>query len=269
MKTICLHDKPTIESFLCQDVYKHIYSIGNLDDFFWPHTTWYALKEQGIKEIVLMTYVYGSPFMLAFEQNNNMKELLKSIIPLLPCEFYAHLSPGLDGLLKGKYELKLNGKFYRMASEDKSLIKNIDTSSAVRLSKKDLNALLDLYEVSYPHNYFNPKKLENNPFFGIWEEGKLISVAGTSIYSPKYKVAAIGNVATHPSKKYIRKGHATTVISKLSKFLLEKGITHTCGNIFVDNIKSINCVKKLGSKPIGEYGEFGEYEEYYVKINKV
>jgi hypothetical protein len=44
MSMVMLHDKGEIEAFLRRDVSLHIYEIGDLDDVFWPHTTWYALR---------------------------------------------------------------------------------------------------------------------------------------------------------------------------------------------------------------------------------
>ena len=42
MDYLCLHDKKELEHFLNKDIYLHIYSIGDLDDFFWPYTIWYG-----------------------------------------------------------------------------------------------------------------------------------------------------------------------------------------------------------------------------------
>lgn len=39
METCALHDKARIEAFLRKNVYLHIYSIGDLDDFFWHNPT--------------------------------------------------------------------------------------------------------------------------------------------------------------------------------------------------------------------------------------
>ena len=40
-------DKAAIEAFLRRDVSLHAYSIGDLDDFFWPYTSWYGWYERG------------------------------------------------------------------------------------------------------------------------------------------------------------------------------------------------------------------------------
>ena len=40
-----LRNRNEIETFLRKNVPLHIYSIGDLDDFFWQDSEWYALKE--------------------------------------------------------------------------------------------------------------------------------------------------------------------------------------------------------------------------------
>ena len=40
-------DRETIERFLRNDIGLHLYELGDLDDFFWPRTMWYAAREHG------------------------------------------------------------------------------------------------------------------------------------------------------------------------------------------------------------------------------
>ena len=101
IRRICLHDKREIERHLRKDVYLNIYSIGDLDDFFWPYTCWYASKTAGGIDAVALLYLGQSlPTLLALSQKTEaMCGLLQSIEYLLPRRFYAHLSPGLESVL--------------------------------------------------------------------------------------------------------------------------------------------------------------------------
>ena len=98
MDTVSLNDKGAIESFLRKKPYLHIYSMGDLDDFFWPCTTWYALKEnEEIRAIALIYTGQPLPVLLALSEDEPvMQALLESIMPGLPSKFYAHLSLGLE-----------------------------------------------------------------------------------------------------------------------------------------------------------------------------
>jgi len=109
MNAICLHDKSRIEVFLRKEsrglrknVYLPIYSIGDLDDFFWPDTAWYGW-EQGseIQAVALLYTASDDPTLLALsERQDVMWDLVRSIFHILPERFYAHLSPQVAEVVK-------------------------------------------------------------------------------------------------------------------------------------------------------------------------
>lgn len=126
MTTVCLHDKQQIEAFLRGNTYLHLYEIGDLDDFFWQYTTWYAVKEeQSIAQVALLYIAPSMPVLLAIsaEPTNKMRTLLRSIIHLLPTRFYAHVS-------------------YPM-SEDKGLVSGLHRNSAYLERRAALASLSD------------------------------------------------------------------------------------------------------------------------------
>jgi len=253
MKTVCLHDKKQIENFLRQNLYLHIYSIGDLDDFFWSNTCWYALKNDNeIKAIVLLYTIKPFPTLLAFSENIElMHELLKSISHLLPPKFCAHITSGAQDPLKDSFILDSHGTFCKMALSNKTLLNNIDTSNTIQLTSSDLQDILDLYETS-PGNWFDPRMLETNQYFGIKHDGKLISVAGIHVYSPQYKIAALGNIVTDPN--FRSKGFGKTVTACLCISLLEN-VDHVGLNVKADNKIAIAMYEKLGFEAAASYEE--------------
>ncbi|MBU81128.1 MAG: hypothetical protein QF756_10420 [Dehalococcoidia bacterium] len=49
-----LRDRDGIEAYLRRQPYTHVYSMGDLDDVFWPHTRWFRAFDGGeIKAICL------------------------------------------------------------------------------------------------------------------------------------------------------------------------------------------------------------------------
>ena len=68
--------KKVIESYLRKDVDLHIYSIGDLDDFFWPYTIWYGLESHGDIDAVVLIYVgLPIPSLLAFSNETGVMEV--------------------------------------------------------------------------------------------------------------------------------------------------------------------------------------------------
>ena len=255
MDQMCFHEKKEIESFLRKNVYLHIYSIGDLDDFFWPYTTWYGSKSHGVIDAIALVYVgLPLPTLLALsDECDIMAQLLVSIQHLLPYRFYAHLSPGLESALDATHDLDSHGEHYKMALVDESRISNIDCSGIVPLGMNELTAIQGLYKESYPENWFDPRMLETGQYFGMREDNLLISIAGIHVYSPQYKVAALGNIATLPA--YRNKGYGTRVTAKLCQSLHSEGMCIGL-NVKTDNNAAISSYKSLGFEIVASYEEF-------------
>lgn len=255
MPTICFHDKKLIERFLRKNAELHIYSIGDLDDFFWQYTTWYGLTNDNVPEAIVLLYTGQTlPTLLALsDELTFMSVLLKSIIHLLPSQFYAHFSPGLENIFQKTHKLEAHGEHYKMALKDRSIAKSMDCSKVTRVPPSDLNDVIQLYKASYPGNWFDPRMLETNQYFGIREGEALVSIAGIHVYSEAYGVAALGNITTHPSWR--NKGYGTLVTARLCQSLSEN-IDHIGLNVKTDNMIAISCYEKLGFEVIASYGEF-------------
>ena len=255
MNPVCLHDKKILADFLARHVYLHIYSIGDLDEFFWPYTVWYGLKNHDQLQAVVLLYVGQSlPVLLALADDlPAMRELLQSVLHILPGRFYAHLSPGLEPIFTPKHRLDSYGEHYKMALVDKSGITTIECREAARLNTTDEPAIKTLYAASYPGNWFDPRMLETNQYFGIWQDHQLVSIAGIHVYSPQYGVSALGNITTLPSCR--GKGYGRLVTAKLCQSLLESGIQHIGLNVSSDNKTAIRCYEKLGFEVTAAYHE--------------
>jgi predicted GNAT family acetyltransferase len=255
MTYICLHDKKEIERFLNKDVFLHIYSIGDLDNFFWPHTIWYGFISNGDIGAIALLYIGMSlPTLLALSNEHDiMEQLLISIQHLLPDQFYAHFSPGLETVLSTTHYLESHGEHYKMALSDETLTSRYDFSGIVRLSMKDLTATQAVYKESYPDNWFDSRMLETNQYFGIIEGSRLVSIAGIHVYSPQYKVAALGNISTLPTHR--NKGYGKRVTAKLCQSLIDEGIRVGL-NVKSDNNAAIKCYQKIGFNKVASYEEF-------------
>ncbi|MEA3225662.1 MAG: GNAT family N-acetyltransferase [Planctomycetota bacterium] len=254
METCCLHDKAEIEAFLRKNVYLHIYSIGDLDDFFWHNTLWYALKDgDDIQALVMLYTVPPVPTLHAMnEEKDLMAKLLRSVLHLLPGRFHAHLSPGLAEVFAKRGTVESNKKHYKMALNDRSHFQTIDCSQVVRLTADDLDEMLRLYEEAYPGNWFNPRMLETGQYFGIRKENRLVSVAGVHVYSQEYKVASLGNVVTHPDHR--NNGYAKAATTRLCQSLTES-TDHIGLNVKAGNAAALSLYEKLGFEIISPYYE--------------
>ena len=255
MNAIFIHDRREIEMYCRRDIYLHIYSLGDLDDFFWPYTTWYGLKEgDEIRTLILLYAGIELPAFLALSRDTGpLEELIGSIIHLLPTRFYAHLSPGTEEVFRKRYRTEPHGRYIKMALEDTRPLAGIDCTRAVRLREDDLDEIVRFYDESYPGHWFDPRMLVTGQYFAVREANRMISAAGIHVYSEKYGVATLGNIATHPAAR--NRGCGTIVTAKLCRSLLEK-VDHVGLNVRTDNRSAIFCYEKLGFRTAASYGEY-------------
>ncbi len=255
MRFFCLHDKASIERVLRQNVYLHLYGIGDLDDFFWPHTVWYATaSDTEITSVALLYLGQSLPTLLALSEKAGMMDgLLESILPVLPQRFYAHLSPGVESVFRGTHRLESHGEHLKMALVHSSVVEACNCQDTCRLGPGDVDEIAHFYGRCYPGNWFDPRMLETDQYFGIREGECLVSVAGIHVYSRQYKVAALGNIATAPSHR--NKGYGRRVTARTCQSLLGD-VCHIGLNVKADNKAAISCYEKLGFETIGSYGEY-------------
>jgi len=69
-------------------------------------------------------------------------------------------------------------------------------------------------------------------------------VAGTHLVSYSYRVAAVGDVLTHPDQR--RQGHATAVTNAVVAELLRQGIQDIVLNVKQANTGAIRIYERLG-----------------------
>jgi GNAT superfamily N-acetyltransferase len=258
MSILCLHDKAQIEAFTRHHPLLHLYELGDLDDFFWPHTTWYALTDgETVQQLALLYSDLAMPVLLAHSEpeSDSMPWFMEALLPLLPRRFYSHLSSDALPTLATAYHLEPHGRYDKMGLRHPAALTTIDTSAVSPLSIGDLHAINALYQASYPDTWFVPRMLETGRYYGIWDEaGRLTTIAGVHVYSPQYKVAALGNVTTHPEVR--GRGLATLTCAKLCQELLSAGIETIGLNVRADNTAAIRAYQKLGFERVAEYGEY-------------
>jgi predicted GNAT family acetyltransferase len=159
----------------------------------------------------------------------------------------------LASVLAEEYELQSHGTYYKMVLSDPSRLQAVDISQVTPLTPAHREELEALYRVSYPGNWFDSRMLETGFYYGLRRGGDLVSVAGVHVYSPRYNVAALGNITTHPA--FRGQGLATMTSAGLCQSLLAQ-VEHIGLNVRADNIGAMTCYQKLGFERIAVYGEY-------------
>lgn len=254
-QVVCLHDRAVIEAVLRRNVFLNIYALGDLGDFFWPHTTWYGLEREGRVEAVCLLFSgLQLPCLLAVcdDDGTALRALLHRVLHLLPVRFYCHLSAAVAPLFTEWYALESHGLHLRMGLREPGRLATVDTSGVERLSEADRDEILALYAAANPGTWFELLMLKTGQYVGLRVDGRLVSIAGVHVYAPEQRVAALGNIATHPDCR--GRGYATRVTAALCRQLLES-CDHVGLNVKADNAPAIRCYEKLGFALVAEYEE--------------
>jgi len=257
MEFITLYNKEENETFLRRYPSLYLYHLGDLDEFYYPYTDWYGLKANNNLKAIILLYKAVDPVVVqALSPQNELgqlKELLESCLASLPNKFYAHLSPGTEDVFKDKYKLISKGEHFKMILKDKHCLENTNIKSATNLFEKDITEIRELYNTSYPENFFDSRMLKTRMYYGIRLNNKLVSIAGIHTYSQKYRVAALGNITTLPD--YRGNGYGTCVTVKLCKELLNE--VDVIGlNVGVDNLNAIKSYENIGFRKTDTYHEY-------------
>ncbi len=251
-----LHRKVPIERFLRQDVFLHLYALGDLDDFFWPHTDWYGLVDSGGLQALWMRYrAFSPPILLGLSTEAALpasRILLKKSREVLQAPLYAHISPGLVDCLQHSFSIVSHGDHLKMALRSPRKVQSVATTGVSPAGEHDLAELERLYRTAYPGNAFDPRMIRTGTYFCLREKGRICSAAGVHVYSEIYGVAAIGNVVTHP--EFRGRGFATRVTAATVQSLLQK-VSHIGLNVKADNLPAIGCYRKLGFEGHCKYVE--------------
>ncbi|MEU3458178.1 GNAT family N-acetyltransferase [Micromonospora sp. NPDC006766] len=244
------HDRTVLAQLLRRDPLLHAYQLGDLDDFFWPYTSWYRRGDQ----VALLFHGVELPTLLALtapERTGELAALLEELASVLPVRLWAHLSPGLDVTVARWYEVSDAAGYHRMALTDPDRLARVTPAGEV-LDRADLPALLDLYAVAYPGNWFEPRMLDSGPYVGIRDGGDLVAVAGVHVWSPTWRVAAVGNVATHPRVR--GRGWAGAAVAAVCA-RLRADVDHVTLNVRADNTAALRLYERLGFTRVADFTE--------------
>jgi len=250
-----LRDRHVIAEFCRRRPAVHAYSLGDLDDFFWPHTRWSGWQSDGrLEQLVLLYDEPDPPVLLALAEPpaDGMGELLASIADELPPRLYAHLSPGLLEELPRFAPTAAPAEHLKLGLVDPSRLDGHGDGS-VQLGPENLDEVLAFYERAYPGTWFEPRMLETRRYVGIRDATRLSCVAGVHVWSPEWHVAALGNVATLPEAR--GRGLATAACADLCRLLLDDGIDVIALNVRADNLSAIRAYERLGFAHAADYVE--------------
>ncbi len=267
----------------------HAYALGDLDPFFWPHTSWLADSAAAPKAIVLNYAPPGSPPSIhaltdresAAAHIQRFAPLLAALVPELPDCFEMHLSPAVFALLETHALLTPLRERWRIARQEEhaklqlpasvsdeqlaGIAIDDDPESSIQIQALTAQALRAhapqelsaFYDRVYPGHWFDPRMLGTEMYLAAHEktrEGDLLcAAAGVHVFSREYAVAALGNIAVAPTHR--RQGLARQLTARLCERLRRAGVNNITLNVRGDNTAAIDLYRSIGVVHIAKYVE--------------
>ena len=257
-----LFDRARLERFLRTNAAAQIYALADLDDAFWADTRWFAsVRADGeLAAVCLLLEKLALPIVHAVAEPGDRATLalVAELAPSLPGTFFVNLPIGFAERLERSYTIHARVEFAKMWLPDTSALDGDELPGIEPLGPEHADELADFYahralRADESHGrFFAPYMLALCPWFALRERGELVSVAGVHVFSRRYGVAALGNVATVPERR--GRGLARAVCARLCRELAAS-VPLVGLNVAVANQAARACYRALGFREVLRYEE--------------
>jgi ribosomal protein S18 acetylase RimI-like enzyme len=222
------------------------YALGQLENNYFPLSEWW-FGESGHAEGLLLHSRGGLGEALFVTGDTAAIDVLLSLHPG-PLRTFVTCRPDHLATVKRHFWMSGESVMMRMALDRPTFRDSERSSTARRLSGRDVRDLNRLYGSEGNATFYSPWHLDDGVYYGLFEGRRLIAAAGTHVVSPTSDIAVVGNVYTHPAWR--NRGHAQAVTAAVSGELLKR-----CSDIVLTvdprNRSAVAAYEKLGYRDEG------------------
>jgi ribosomal protein S18 acetylase RimI-like enzyme len=243
-----LTDPHAVRAHLETDRAWAVYALGDLAPGFYEHTEWHCAP--GPVPALLMLYrAFRTPVLFTHGPASQMARLLDDIAG--ERTLYLSIRPDILPSIEARYTVDPPGgiPMWRMTL-DPGRFRPAPANEVRRLSLVDLPALEALFAdgaaTGEAPDFFSAAMLEQGIFYGVSEDGALVSAAGTHLVSPELGVAAVGNVYIRRDRR--GRGLAAQVTSAVTAALVahDPPLSTVALNVHQHNAAALRVYERLG-----------------------
>lgn len=245
-------DLERVRRVLSRDPIATAYMLGDLDPTYAHHCAWWVASEREGGDDVAVLQIYTglqAPVILTYGASDGIEAILAAGLDELPGRAHVHLSPDHLAVMQTVFGFERLRPMMRMGARPSEL--HVVTSGpgegylpVTRLGHRDTGDIVALSSF-YPDSFFEPHQLSSGHYYGVRTTGgQLASVAGVHIVSHADRLAAIGNVVTHPDHR--GRGLSTACTAHLSRALVEAGMSLLVLNVQRENVQARKVYENLG-----------------------
>ncbi|MCS6801846.1 MAG: GNAT family N-acetyltransferase [Chloroflexota bacterium] len=228
-----LHDPDEVLRLLRADRIGAAYPLGDVDPRGQPRGEWFLAGDT----LVGLQRLGHGVSLWASGTAAGLSAVLRRLD--LPAELYFSGPAALIAALRPRYRITACEEMIRMAV---TAGRFRPAGSATRLSPADLDQINRLYRLG-AGGYISRQHVADGVYYGIFDGGRLVAVAGTHFINPTERLGAVGNVFTHPA--YRGRGFATQVTSAVILAILDR-----CRDIVL-NVSAANAPAQAVYRKLG------------------
>lgn len=249
-----LTDLTTVRALLDRDRDWSAYAIGDLSPELVDDCDWHAPADvAGAPALVLLYRGFEPPIVFAMGAARDLRPLIGE---LHAPRISLHLRPEALEAMAGIYTPTTTCPMRRMTLRPDAFAP-APLQDTQPIEEDDLAAVSALYDDGHRRGegptFFHPAMLGQRTFRGIWENGALIAIAGTHLYSRDLGVCAIGNVYTRSDRR--GRGLGARVTSAVVAHALAEGVSTIVLNVGHANTVAERVYQRLGFEVYCEFFE--------------
>jgi GNAT superfamily N-acetyltransferase len=267
-------DTGLLRGLLESDRVAGAYLLGDLEAPFFEQGRWFVAAWDGSPlAVVLLFQALADPVMLSFGDGRGVASILgfgagwRAGGPTLtegpsdgwpfPMTCYLKVPPEHEEAFSATFEIVQRETMKVMWLEPGGATRPGEYHIRRLTADSPIDQILDVYR-SYPGHFFEPGQLTSGIYFGSFEGDRLVAVAGTHVYSPAGRVAAVGNIVTAVEAR--GRGHAGACTAAVIDALRARGCDTIVLHVAESNAPAQACYRRLG---FVEYGPILQLEARY------
>ncbi|MBI5563952.1 MAG: GNAT family N-acetyltransferase [Chloroflexi bacterium] len=254
MITVKLSDVARLRSFLNTDRAWADYALGDLEPELFKLTDWYGVVNDGAEEqgdLIAVAMIYRGlqpPICFLMGDMRGVDLILDQVVRLPEIGLSVH-DEHLP-VLEQYYQVTDATQMWKMALDVRDFRSVPGETFEITLA--DVPDLQALYAFG-GGDAFSPEEIERGVFCGIRQNNQMIAVAGTHVVSDNGRIAALGNVMTHPDWR--GRGLASIATSAVVARLIDRGVSTIGLSVSRENAAAIRVYEKLGFKKHAAFHE--------------
>lgn len=240
-----LTDRDEIRRLLAPHRPYAAYALGQLQPHLFLRSQWWTARGAGGEALLLHSAGGLGSALFALGAG----EALETMLELHPGPRHTFLTGELSHLpaLMRHYRLAERQAMLRMQADRVSF--QPVTGEAHRLSGRNVRQINQLYRIDGTPAFYTAQNIDDALYYGAFDQGQLVAVAGTHVVTAPDEIAVVGNVFTHPSHR--GQGLGTLVTSAVTQQALV-----SCRDVVLSvdprNEPAVRAYRRIGFREVGE-----------------